>query len=343
MALTASGRSGPTNDRTGRRLTPMNAADLYHKAFACLPEGALDAYSGRLGRDDPETDRFVERGRDSLDLLHHAARCAECNWGSEAALGTPVDDFSCGRRLAVLALLRAEGSFRRGDDRAGLDDLAAVMALGRHLGRGKYISGLAGFPIEDLAATKAFEVLDCLDPETCRAFAERLDSLPSLPVLSEALRAEQTYFLGNYRETFAALDDGDVSRPIRDAFGLPSPTEQTADLTDWVFPDGDPAERMLLASGGTRSGLLALADEVLAAFGALAEIAEGAGNAPSEKLSALRNAAGSNPLLSDVLRAFDTMRPIWDRFDRRFARLRSLALAGSPDTGSERPPGSSLN
>ena len=56
------------------------------------------------------------------------------------------------------------------------------MAMGRHLGRGKYVSGLAGFAIEDLAVTKAFEVLR---PPPLRAlpcaFAERLDSLPPSP------------------------------------------------------------------------------------------------------------------------------------------------------------------
>jgi len=165
----------------------------------------------------------------------------------------------------------------------------------------------------------------CLDSESCRAFAERLDSLPAFPELTEALRAEQTYFRGTYREKFVGLDDGDVARSIREAFGLPRPTAETSGLIECVFASGDPAERMLIASGGTRSGLLALADEVLAAFDTLIEIAKGAENAPSEKLSALRDAALSNPLLSDELRTFDNMRPIWDRYSKRIARLRSLA------------------
>lgn len=312
----------------------MNAADLYREAFACLPDRELDAYSGRLGRDDPATDRLVDRGRDALDLLHRAARCPGCDWGPESARDVPVDNFSGGRRLAMLALLRAEGSSRRGDDRAGLDDLAAVMALGRHLGRGLYVSGLASFPIEDLAATRAFEVLDRLDPETRRSFAERLDALPPFPGLAAAIRAEEAYFRVHYREVFAALGDGDVSRPIRDAFGLPAPTEETAGMNDWIFPAGDPAERMLVASGATRSGLLALADEALAAFGVLAGIAEGAGTVRPGGDAALRNAAGSNPLLFEVLRSFDTMSPIWGRYLGRFARLRSLADAGRPGTGS---------
>jgi len=94
---------------------------------------------------------------------------------------------------------------------------------------------------------------------------------------------------------------------------------------------------MLLASGGTRLGLLRLADEVLAAFDTLVEIADGIENATFEKLSALRDAAGSNPMLSDELRTFDNMRPIWDRYGKRFAGLRSLAAGSSDaDSGSQR-------
>ncbi len=134
----------------------------------------------------------------------------------------------------------------------------------------------------------------------------------------------------NYREKFASLDDGDVSGSIREAYGLPAPTEGSCGLIDCVFPEGDPAERMLLASGGSRSALLALADQVLAAFDTFVEIAEGDGNASSEKLAAIRDAASSNPLLKDELRAFDTVRPIWERFSARFAGLRSLAHAEQP-------------
>jgi hypothetical protein len=303
----------------------MNAADLYRRAFACLPEAELGSYSRLLGRDDPETDRLVQRGRDSLELLHDAGRCTECDWGPEAALGVPVGDFSGGRYLAMLTLLRADGSFRRGDDGAGLDDLAAVMALGRHIGRGKYVSGLASFPIEDLAVTKAIEVLGRLDSETRRAFAERLGLLPAFPELSEALRAEKTYFRAAYRDKFASLGDGDLSQSIRAEFGLPAQAAGPPGFLEGVFPAGDPAERMLLASGETRSGLLLLADEVLVAFDTLIEIAEGAGDAAVEKLSALESAAQSNPLLFDVLRTFDMMRPLWDRFRARFASLRSQA------------------
>jgi hypothetical protein len=59
-------------------------------------------------------------------------------------------------------------------------------------------------------------------------------------------------------------------------------------MIEWVFPAGDPVEQILLASGGTRNGLLALADQVLAAFDTLVEVANGPDEVTVEKLSALR-------------------------------------------------------
>src|SRR5262249_22847282 len=125
-----------------------DAAEVYREGFACLPEGGLDVYLTAMGSAEGAGEKaalLIERGGRALDWLHQAAGCGECDWGAEAALGVPVDDFSGARRLAMLAVLRAERAFRCGDDSAGFDDLAAVISLARHLGRGKYVSALAGF------------------------------------------------------------------------------------------------------------------------------------------------------------------------------------------------------
>jgi hypothetical protein len=304
----------------------LNAAAEYRRAFACLPDSNLGTYSRYLGRDDPESELLIQRGRDALEKLHDAARCATCDWGKQAQDSVNVDDFSGARCLAMLAMLRAETSFRHGDDQTGLDDLIAVMALGRHVGQGKRVSGLAGFPIEDLAVKKAFEVLDRLDSKTRRTFAERLGCLPAFPDHASAIRGEQSYFRTNYRDVFAALDDHDDPAPsIREKFGLPETTDENSAMIDFVFPGGDPAELMLRASGGTRAGLLALADQTLSAMDSLLAIADGSETAPSEKLTTLREAAASNPLLADELRAFDKVSPIWDHFQKRVESLHTRA------------------
>ena len=95
------------------------------------------------------------------------------------------------------------------------------------------------------------------------------------------------------------------------------------------------AERILLASGGHSVRHAGLAGEVLAALDTLAGIAEGGEDAPG-KLSTLRTAALSNPLLADELRTFDIVRPLWQLYKERFAGLRDLldarlSVADAPD------------
>ena len=161
----------------------LNAASEYRRAFACLPEVGLDVYSRCLNRDDPESGLLIERGREALEILQSAAGCTACDWGKQAEEGINVEDFSGARCLAMLAMLRADTSFREGDDQSGLDDLVAVMALGRHIAQGKRVSGLAGFPIEDLAVKKAFEVLGRLDSETRRAFGSGSALFRRFPIM----------------------------------------------------------------------------------------------------------------------------------------------------------------
>jgi hypothetical protein len=135
------------------------------------------------------------------------------------------------------------------------------------------------------------------------------------------VRFEKDYFRTTHRNMFAFLKGADVDRAIRESFGLPAQTAENSGFMGSISPAGDPAERMLIASRGTRVGLLALADETLAAFDTLIAVAGGADGAAEEALVPLRNRSAANPLLADVLQAFENARPIWKRFRGRFSSL----------------------
>ena len=98
-------------------------------------------------------------------------------------------------------------------------------------------------------------------------------------------------------------------------------------MIECALASGDPAERLLLASGGTRAGLLRSLTRC-SAPSTLVEIANESEQTVSEKLAALRDAAVLNPLLGDALESFEMVRPIWQRHRERFAKLRSLADSG---------------
>jgi hypothetical protein len=267
------------------------------------------------GSDSREAEALLDQGRAALEALRRAAACPRCDWGPNKTLELPLADFSAARRLAVLAALRADRAVRGGDLGAALDDLLAVMALGRHLGQGLYLCGMAGFPMEDLAGDRLQGLLDKLDRETCRDLAARLDALPPLPDLAAAVRAEQDYFRASSRDWLAALDEAEVGPAVRAQFG-------------------ESAEEMLRASGGSKARLLALADETLRAFDRLVSAAEG----HTAELAALREAAPGNPLLADVLHSFDRVRPLWQRFQAQAHQLADRVAAAAQGAGADRGP-----
>jgi len=310
----------------------MNAADLYRKAFACLPDGDFYDLADRVDGDDPEIAHTLEQGIESLALFDQAVQCTECDWGPEAVLGIPDDASISVGRLAMLACLRAEESIRRGDDRAGLDDLLAIMTLGWHLACGIYIPHMVGLPIANIGVTKATEVVERLDSATRRAFADKLDALPPFPSLSLAVRAEQTYYRENYRDKFATFADGSIDEELRLMYPTPVPPDDLDDalvaIFDAMIHESEARfEQILSATGGTRMGSLTLADETLAAFDTLIEIAdESETPAGAIKLARLREQAESNPLLAQELVSFDGMLPFWTGSRQAYEHLRSLAV-----------------
>ena len=104
---------------------------------------------------------------------------------------------------------------------------------------------------------------------------------PRFPSFPDAIRAEQFYFRETYRAKFESLDESDVAGPIREAFGLPEPIEENAGMMDWLYPAGDPAERMLDGLGREPGRPAPLADEVLEAFDRLAEVQPRGRRSPS--------------------------------------------------------------
>jgi hypothetical protein len=299
----------------------MNAADLYRTAFAALPEADIQAYSQLMGRDGPKTERLLERGRDALAALDAAASCPECDWGQDGSLAALSDEISGARSLAMLASLRAEAAFRAGDVPNCQRSLIGIMRLARNLGRGLYIAGLSGFAIESIAVHKALEMARGLDQDGRRLFAKALESLPPLPSLAEAMRAEQVYYRSEYRDGIMATDEDDLPGFVRQKFGLETVAPEPSPFTEWIFPDGDPAELMLNAAGGSRAALLELVDEVLAAYDALIHSAEQDDDDPAARLPALEERAAQNPLLKEQLRTLEMMRPAWKRHRERLAEL----------------------
>ena len=178
-----------------------NAAAMYKKAFALLPElsdkeARLLGERGRwkAGRAEAVALGVVNKSAPALKLLLEAGRCKRCDWPiyEKDRIERFLPRLSKTRPLALLAFLRARYHFAQNNSRAAIEDLAAAMTLGRRSGPGGPIVALiVQNAIENTAAETAANHLAELSPAELKALAARLDAVPKGADLTDTLRWEK--------------------------------------------------------------------------------------------------------------------------------------------------------
>ena len=116
-----------------------NAAVKYLQAFCLMP--ALDKDQEKIVHEweaaplDAAAAKVVDQSRGALDYLHRGSKLTHCDWGLEYEDGIRLllPHASKARLLAQLAALRARSEFEKGDAKAGVADVVAVLNLARHL------------------------------------------------------------------------------------------------------------------------------------------------------------------------------------------------------------------
>ncbi len=297
----------------------MNAADLYHRAFDLLSEKDNKVLSSlredQLTPDNAGLMSIINRATHALEHMHAATKRADCNWGfplSQSGFMESMKVNSSARRLAMLASVRARIAFHQGRLGDALDDLLALLALARHVGRGRiYVSLLVQFAIEMMAIGAAAPSLPRQDRTTLEAAAARLDFMPESATASDATQAEKVYFLDAYRAEAMRVSPADLPQHIRMAY------------------PGSHAELILTRTGSDPARLLALIEQTGPAFDELADIWALPYDRIDPALVAFRAAhAEANPLALAILEQNERMRPAWERATAQRALFRAaLAVA----------------
>ena len=181
-----------------------NAVEVYRSAFAALPqfteaESALltEAATTTLSR---ASSSLVRRSRTVLNLLRQGADRTTCDWGDQWT-GPAFDDslqwLSGARRLARIGLLRARLSFEAGKTESAVQDLLAVLFLGRRLAAGGVmVAQIIGFSTEHAAIEVAGTELFRIDRINLRRLSDGFEALPPSLEFVDAVRSERAYFLG---------------------------------------------------------------------------------------------------------------------------------------------------
>jgi hypothetical protein len=152
----------------------------------------------KLGPVDEKTAKIIESGGSSLKELHRGAARSRCVWATplEDGVETLLPNCAKARQISRLACARAHLRFQQGRPAAAIDDLMDAMTLGRHVASDRLlVSVLVDYAIERQAIGVAARHLGELQPAQLDELAARLDRLPPLTTMRQAMQSEREYLL----------------------------------------------------------------------------------------------------------------------------------------------------
>lgn len=178
-----------------------NAAMKYWQAFAQMP--VLDKDQEKLLADwdrvplDEAALKLINASAKSRQYLLRGSKLKDCDWSLdyEDGMGLLLPYLAKSRDLARLAALHARYEFSQGHAEAGLEDAAAILALGRQAGNEPImICILVRYAIETIAIDLLAQHLSGLKPHSAEVVAI-LDRLPAGATLPQAFQAEKRNFI----------------------------------------------------------------------------------------------------------------------------------------------------
>jgi hypothetical protein len=311
-----------------------NAAEYYRKAFLLLPE--LTEAEKELIESLPAAPLnaisidLIKRSEPALREMTRGAALKDCDWGVDyfaKILDEDTMPVMKIRRLSRLACLRASYSFQKREGLTAIADLAAVVKMGRHIGRqGPWIATLYQFSIEHSAVDVAAAQLPQQNAKTVKALAACLEALPRGGTLRESTQGEKEFLLQYIRPKFQ-------NKSSKEAFEL-LPKES-------YFTEEEVAATMKATHGDIKA-LLALIDDAARHDDELAKISVLPAAQFKPALSAFQKMhSQSNPFAVSIVPGLERMRHAADYRAVRFAMLHAaiaIVLCGTGQLKNSKDP-----
>ena len=308
-----------------------NAALKYWQAFGLMPTLAKDQekvlHEWEKTPLNPAAHVLIDQGKNSLKYLHRGAKLARCDWSLdyEDGVGLLLPHAGKARALAQLAALRARSEFEKGDAKAGVADVVAMLHLARHVQTDPIlIDQLVGYAIEMIAVQAAAPYLPGAK-DALGELATTLDGLPPRTPLARSLELENQSFLGWMIRELKATEKahpGSWQKLWKEV--LSAPTE------------GPPVEAATTVK--TFDDAVKVAEGLIPMYAELAKLTE----LPPKEFDAkypefAKKAQAANPLAKDVLPAVDNVMAARRRTDARLAMLKAAiaVVQHGPDAVKE--------
>jgi hypothetical protein len=310
----------------------MNAAPIYRRAFALIPEKDQKEYFSireeEIAQRADNLMALLERGRSALEELHRGAQLAACDWEfplSSSGFMESMQVHGKARQVAILACLRAAVAFQEGRDSDAFEDLLDVLVLARHIGTGGlYVYGLVQFAIEQTVIGIASPFVPRQAPATLAAAMARLDAKPPPISLPEAAQAEKAFFLATSPAEFREV-----------------PPDELPDTLQKLYSPAR-AEAILAITGGDQERLFDLVAATAPRFDDLAAIYRLPWADIEPALAAFCTAhETTNPFALVILEQAERLRPGWEKatvFRALFRAALAVAWGGDEQLGSIQDP-----
>jgi hypothetical protein len=278
--------------------TDINPALLYWQSFSLHPELADDvkkdflSYPPRLPLADAEP--ILKKYDGAFKYLRRAAAMsAPCDWGIDLADGpeTLMPNLIKIRQSTHVAAARAHYELEAGRDQDAVDDLGAVLVLGRNSATdGTLVSTMIGYAVErqvnDFVAMNLYR----FGPKALISLTQKIESAPPRRTVKQAMRIEQTAFWNWF---IMRIESMQRAHPNDDAAAL----QEARALLEGTLDKGKTVDQILEASGRTTAGLLDYFRQVGPIYDSIVKLADAAPNRVEEDARAAATLTKDHPNL----------------------------------------------
>ena len=283
--------------------TDINPAVLYWQAFSLYPDLPGDIKKELLA-DPPrlpaaDAKEPLKKFDRMVEYLRRATRMkVPCDWGIDLSEGpaTLMPNLVKIRQAVQAVQMRAHYALEAGRDREAMEELGAILVLGRNSGTdGTLVSTMMAIAVEDTVNRFVAANFHRFSPQALQSFLKQVDAAPPRPTIKHAMSIEKTAFW----EWFIVKLEALRATPSKDNAQA---MEAARELLTSSLGSGSEVDRIMEKAGNTPDHLIAYFREVEPFYAAIQKAADATPSQLEREANTIRQLTeGSSNQIAQVI------------------------------------------